>query len=254
MANETMKLFPGLGCGLGATLLLCAAAMAGEPAPAAAPGAPKPPGAADPKAADPKKDKDKPAEKVFVFNAGGRRDPFVFALMPDLPATLVVQDKTDPKDNKPGPKGVITAAEIKRMREESETFYRTAEASFMDGNVMVTITNCDKGIDVFKKAADIAQYRDLLEIRERLTDLRRAGERIKSRQDAEAEFERMGVRLTGVVARAKHSQAIVNGKTVSKGDIVSANNDSVDIVVDDIRPDQVIFQFRGYRVTQELGK
>jgi len=124
----------------------------------------------------------------------------------------------------------------------------------MDGNVLSTIHNCDKGIDVFKKTTDIGTYRELLEIRERLTDLRRAGERLKSREDAEAEFERIGVRLTGVVAREKHSQAIVNGKTVSKGDIVSANNESVDIVVDDIRPDQVIFLFRGYRVTQELGK
>jgi len=247
MATEKLRLLSAVSV----TLLVGVSLVAGEPA---ATGAPKEPA---PAAADLKKDDknaDKGAEKPFIFNPNGRRDPFVFALMPDIPNTApIVAEGKDLGKGTITP-GRMSAAVLKRMKEEAEAIYQSAEASFMDGNVLSTIHNCDKGIDVFKKTTDIGTYRELLEIRERLTDLRRAGERLKSREDAEAEFERIGVRLTGVVAREKHSQAIVNGKTVSKGDIVSANNESVDIVVDDIRPDQVIFLFRGYRVTQELGK
>jgi len=91
-----------------------------------------------------------------------------------------------------------------------------------------------------------------VQIREKLLELRRAGERVRQRQEAEKKFRDMNIRLTGVVARAHHSQAIVNGKIVGKGEAVAVSENN-DVVVDEIQPDQVIFLFQGYKMGLTLS-
>lgn len=113
------------------------------------------------------------------------------------------------------------------------------------------ISACDKGLEALKDIASIAKFPDLLQSREKLLDLRRAGEQVRLRLQAEKKFGDLNLRLTGVVARERHSQAIVNGKIVGKGEVVSLG-DNNDVVVDEIRPDQVIFLFQGYRMALAL--
>ena len=87
-----------------------------------------------------------------------------------------------------------------------------------------------------------------------LIRMRKAAERIKQRQDAERDFNQMNIKLTGVVAREKNSQAIVNAKVVTKGDVVPSSNEGVDVVVADILPQQVVFVFRGYKMMLTLSE
>jgi len=218
----------GVLCAL--ALLCCTALQAAQ-----APGAPGAEGA-------------KPAaeNKPFVFpDQEGRRDPFTFATLAALP----VEDAGTGTVGRP----TLKPSQIQEKKNEAEAAYNSAEQAFMNLNAADTVSNCDKGLEVFRDINDLSAYKELQEIRERLFRLRKAGERIRLRQTAEGEFAKLNLRLSGVVARDRKSQAIVNSKIVSKGDLVPTIADSADVVVDEILPDQVVFLFRGYRLLLSIS-
>jgi hypothetical protein len=214
--------------------MVCERLHAGEPAPGPAP-------------APAEAEKKPPPEEIFVFDPGERRDPFSFV-------------KEIPKDFKrEGPEGPgeitevrMDAAQIAQKKMEAMTHYNLAEQSLLEMNAPDSMAHCDKGLEVFKDVP-MKDYKELQEVRDLLMRLRKAADRIKQRQDAERDFQNMNIKLTGVVAREKNSQAIINAKIVAKGDVVPATADGVDVIVADILPQQVVFVFRGYKMTLTLS-
>ena len=195
-------------------------------------------------------------EKRFVFDPKGRRDPFTFRRKPD-PDVITGVNPAEP--GPPGGGVEPTTVELMVLKEKSEKLYGEAEESFMnlnkDGRAVEVVLKCDKGLEVFKDVANIAKYTMLLEVREKLLDLRKAAERIRQRQEAEKKFKELNIRVTGVVVRDRRSQAIISGRggPASRGTVVAAS-ESYDATVDDIRDDQVIFLFQGYRMALQLSE
>jgi hypothetical protein len=222
--------------------LLPGLAWAGEPA------APEPaPAPAAEASADPTD------EPVFQFEPNDRRDPFTFTKTVQTVASIPTPgDSTTESTGRRG--DTLKKDEIEAKRKEADTFYYEAEQILMEGDALQALARSDKGLEVFKEIPNLGAYAELQEVRERLFRIRKASERVRQRQDAEREFTRLNLRVTGVVARDKRSQAIVNQNIVNKGDMVATVGDSNDVVVvDEILPEQVIFLFRGYRMSLTLS-
>jgi len=200
-------------------------------------------------------------EKPFEFAAENDRDPFTFRRKPIVQARDTVRDTTSTLP--PGPVTAVSAEAIRQKTADMEKWYGEAELAFMlqtgrDTRLSEVAFKCDKGLELLKDLPDVTRcpdpvaVRDLLQVKEKLLELRRAGERVRQRQDAEKKFRDMNIRLTGVVARERRSQAIVNGKIVGKGEVVAVSENN-DVVVDEIQPDQVIFLFQGYKMSLTLS-
>jgi len=229
-----------LGIALG-----CVSARAGEPAPVAA--------------VDPAKTADADAvlaaeEPAFNFDPQDRRDPFTFTKV--VAPTAKVSSGNEPgATSDGGPKKVMRADEVEAKRREAETFYLKGERNLMETESAKAVADCDRGLEVFKEIPNIGDYRDLQDVRERLFRLRKASDRMRLRQDAEREFLRLNIKVTGIVARERNSQAIINASIVNKGDLVATVGDSNDVVViENILPDQIVFLFRGYRIAQTFSE
>jgi len=218
-------------------LLLAAPLWAGEP---------PPPGPAP--APAPEAEKKPPPEEIFIFEPGDRRDPFSFCK--ELPKIAAPSLATT---NDAGEVVKMDPAQIAMKKMEAMTHYNLAEQSLLEMNAADSMVHCDKGLEVFKDVP-MKDYKELQEVRDMLMRMRKAAERIKQRQDAERDFTMMNIKLTGVVAREKNSQAIVNAKVVTKGDVVPSANEGVDVVVADILPQQVVFVFRGYKMMLTLSE
>jgi hypothetical protein len=220
-----------------------ASVFAGEPAPAnPAPPVPAPP------AATPAED----AEDKWEFSDDGRRDMFTFSKVKKAPVKVVVDEtnpsNTDPKKGSPS----LAPEEIDSKRREAQKQYEAAEVAMLEGSAKMSVDRCDDGLNVFREVENISQYRELQEVRERLYRLRKAASRVRDRNDADAEFTGLGLRITGIVSRERKSQAIVNGRVVNKGDVISASAEGAEVVVDEIRPDQIIFLYKTYRMALPL--
>jgi len=174
-----------------------------------------------------------PAEEPpWIYEDDGRRDPFTFM------KPIVI--KTDRPD-------VTPREQLQEKRLEAERNYHIAANAFMSGNPKAAVAACDAGLEAFR---DIRtdEVPELQEMRERLFRLRKASERQRNRQDAEEAFDKLNLRLTGVVARERDSKAIINGKLAERGDLINPADHSEGALVDDIQPGRVIFRFRGYRI------
>jgi hypothetical protein len=184
-------------------------------------------------------------EVRFVLDDKGRRDPFTFMAK--------VRVAPPPRDGQPPPPGPVEG--IVKTKQASEKAYADAEKAFLGiargVNPLDVITHCDEGLVKLREVADIAKWHDLIELRERLFDLRRAADRLRVREEVTGNFEKLGIRLTGVVVRGRHSLALVNGKPVGIGEVVRID-DSNEILVDDIRSDQVIFVYQGFKMAKKL--
>jgi hypothetical protein len=193
-------------------------------------------------------------EKPFVFEVRNRRDPFCFRRKPDIPTAPgpePIVGKAGGDDTKD-----IDQAQVEKRKADSEKAYTEAESAFLeigrDGRAPDIIAKCDVGLDVLKDVPNIAKYPELLSVREKLLDLRRAADNMRLRQIAEKKVGEMNIRLTGVVFRDRHSRAIVNGKPVGRGAVVAVS-DSNEVIVDEIKPDQVVFVFQGYKMMLTLS-
>jgi hypothetical protein len=198
-------------------------------------------------------------ETPFTVEDRGRRDPFTFRRKPTIEAPPPIQPPgegaagTGVVDDRMPPEQVL------ERKQKAEEAYNVAETAFMDferdARMLEVVSKCDKGLDVLKEIPNLAKYRDLqlLELRERLLDLRRAAERLRQRQDAEKRFRELSIRVTGVVVRERHSQAIINGEIVGRGYAIKVGESLEPPVVEEIRPDQVIFVFQGYKMALTLS-
>jgi len=184
---------------------------------------------------------DKPAdtnleEKKWKFEPGNRRDPFVF-----IPKVDVVQ-----KDDPPEMKNVVAPA----------TYYAEAMSAFLEQNrdekLRETLAKCEAGLQGLADDPNTAGDPRAQDLRERLIDLRKAAQRVIRRKEVEQKFKSIPLRLTGIVRRDHGSQAIVNSRLAKKGDVVAAADDSV-VVLEEIRADEIIVVFEGYRMLLNLA-
>lgn len=237
---------------LGAALLCltCVMSFAGE-APAPTPGANPPAPDAEAK----KPDGELPATmeaKPFRFDMGGRRDPFVF--ISEIP---VIQDPTLTQTGDGVKLAPLDQKIIEQIKAEAEAHYAEAERAFQEfskeGKAQEAINKCDEGLKAFAQYPNAGAQEAWRDIRERLFDLRKAAERVRQRQEAKKKFDELNIRLTGIVARERNSQAIINSRTVRKGDVVAAS-EAYDVVVDEIRNDQVVFVFQGFKMALNLSE
>lgn len=189
------------------------------------------------------------AEDDYVVIQNDRRDPFTFC-------------KTIPKyeeEKQPEVGGVVVPEESHGLSAE-QVALRSAEAlrdyyageNWISDNPGESIKQCDSGLNIF---ADIKtnNYRALSDIRDMLLRLRKAAERIKQRNDAERDFKMIGVRVTGIVSRPQHSQAIINAKIETVGDTLELAGDNT-ATVSEINPQVVVVIYRGYRMELEISR
>jgi len=244
-SNERLKVCTGTTAALLFSLLLCSAVRAGEPAPPTPAAGPEATADADAALAA--------EEPPFNFDPLDRRDPFTFTKVV-APTSIIVSPPDGGGSGDGGPKKVMRADEVEAKRREAEGHYTRGERNLMDTRAPEALAECDRGLEVFKDVPNIGDYRDLQDVRERLYRLRKAAERMRMRQDAEREFLRLNIKVTGIVARERNSQAIINQNIVNKGDLVATVGDSNDVVVvENILPDQVVFLFRGYKMTLTIS-
>jgi hypothetical protein len=186
--------------------------------------------------------------KPFRFDMGSRRDPFIF--ISEIPAELIPTKDGDPTVKAP----VLDKKVIEQVRAEAEAHYAEAERAFSkEGKAQEAINKCDEGLKVFAQFPSAGAQDEWRDVRERLFDLRKAAERVRQRQEAKKKFDDLNIRLTGIVSRERNSQAIINSRTVRKGDVVAAS-EAYDVVVDEIRNDQVVFVFQGFKMALNLSE
>jgi len=247
-ANIIHKLLPARQVWWVAPAILVALSAPALSVPAWGGEAPKAPEAA------PEPDKKSVVEDNYLVVPGDRRDPFTYTkVVPKLaqenPNSAIANNNT----NEPTIDQRLDPAQIAAKKAEAMSFYNQAEGALMDMNAVDAMNKCDAGLLVFKDL-QMNYYKELQDVRDVLLRLRKASERVKQRQDAERDFNLMNIHLTGVVARERNSEAIVNAKIVGKGDVVPSNTEGVDVVVADIQPQQVVFIFRGYKMMLTLSE
>lgn len=217
-----------------------------------------PPPVAPPVAVDPNGvPSDKPAttsslEVDYVFDDNGRRDPFTFT------KNVAIVDRQDgditiPNANPKEPQGVAPEV-LKRIKSQAELACSMAETSLMELDPNTAITKCDQGMDEFKPIPDLSKYPDLEIVKGRLLRARKAADQMRGRQTAQRDFDALNIEISGVMALKKNSQAIINGEIVHKGTMVKSSNDAADVMVDEILPERVMFNFRGYKMMLLLAE
>jgi hypothetical protein len=235
------RLMKRTGVLVAVAVMSAAAVFAGEPADGAAPAA-TPPNAA----LNTPESKEK-----WRFSARGRRDPFTFAKVTKAKIKPVTE-KDPGRITQVDSKDVLAPEEIQKKRDAAQKKYDAAELALMEGAARNSVERCDEGLAVFRDVQNLGSYRELQEVREKLYRLRKAAVRLKERIDADSEFLALGLRITGIVSRERKAQTIVNGAIRNKGDVISATSEGSEVVVDEIRPDQVIFLYKTYRMSLPL--
>lgn len=225
-----------------------AGALAGEeqpippppPPPAANPGQPGQPAPAPGE----KTTVANPLDDNWVIDPNGRRDPFTFTK-----ALANLKDDIGPVDPLAPPPGELPREEREKKRNNAELAVNQAEGLLMELDAANALAQCDKGMEEFKGVEDIARYPELEVVKGRLLRARKASDQMRSRQTAERDFGAMNIKIQGVSINKKSPMAIINSKTVKKGETVSVSGDNTDVMVDEIQPERVVFLFRGYRMT-----
>ncbi|MHC5055816.1 MAG: hypothetical protein ACYTKD_13985 [Planctomycetota bacterium] len=146
----------------------------------------------------------------------GRRDPLEFCSPGEVP--------TPPPP--PPPEG---AAE----------FVREAQERIIDGDLDGADLMIAEGLLVALRAGD-------RESEARLRDLREKVRGMRTKVDAENEFRKLGLSVTGVAWSESNPVAIVNGALCVPGDVVEG------ATIDAILPGEVVFEFKGVRMRKTL--
>jgi len=177
-------------------------------------------------------------EKPWKFEGENRRDPFAF--------TLKIVEEHTPQPPPVAANSVVPA-----------TYYAEAVKAFFEltneDKVRETLAKCDAGLKILAEDPNTSENPWKQELRENLLDLRKAAQRVSQRIQTEKKFKAIDLRLTGIVRRSHGSQAIVNNRTVRKGDVVAAADSSV-VVLDEIRTDEVVVVFEGFRMSLSLAE
>ena len=178
-------------------------------------------------------------DEAFVFPQTDRRDPFTFRQKIEIQVTKTPYDP-------PPPPPIDNFNPIATRLKLAQTYDR-AENAFLNAQLNETQQACDEGLSLLQS---IPQNRrgEFGSEQTAILRLRTAAERQIVRAEAQRQFEALNISLTGVVARTGLSQAIVNAKVVTRGEIVPLENAPQSVLVHEIRQSEVIFLYRGFRM------
>ena len=112
------------------------------------------------------------------------------------------------------------------------------------------IDACDHALMQLRHISD--ERPGIAALRQNLQSLRKVGDSMRARSEAAAAYQRLNVSVTGVVSRPRKAQAIVNGVVVREGQTLSAPGNEL-LVIEKITADQVVVNFRGYRMAAPLA-
>lgn len=172
----------------------------------------------------------------FHFVRDGRRDPFTFS----LPAKVV----------EPVPIRSEDLDQLDQKEQNAHNLLTRAEDAVMDFRAADCIDACDHALAQLRHISD--ERPGVAALRQNLQSLRKAGDAMRARAEAAAAYQKLNVSVTGVVSRPRKAQAIVNGVVVREGQtLTAAGNETV--LIEKISTDQVVVNFRGYRMAAPLA-
>jgi len=183
----------------------------------------------------------------WVIDDNNRRDPFTFT------KNVVVLDPTvpGPSPDQPDQPGVAPEV-LAKIKNDAEIACNLAETALMELDPTAAITKCDQGMEAFKPISNMSVYPELEVVKGRILRVRKASETLRARQTAQRDFDAMNIKILGAVVKNKNSQVIIqSGKeaeVLHKGSMVKVSSDSADVMVDEILPERVVFNFRGFRM------
>ena len=171
------------------------------------------------------------------FYAPGGRDPLVMRFPTD--SELGIADKAG-------------AGKIP-TREEQEAALRAWLKAITDN---IKAQKYDEAIEVANEAINRIdnewpplkpEYTNLIRMNEEIRNYGRMASRLKSQQDIGKEFVNLGLRVDGVIWSPMDAKAVVNGTTLSAGEIMLHERKQGDLRVEVIEEHGVVFQFKGMR-------
>jgi hypothetical protein len=183
----------------------------------------------------------------------GRRNPFIFRQPKEperkvtdatdrgpIKADFVETDPTPEPTPETGEKTVDVTQQRLDAKKVAETLATRAfqELGRRNYAAVEEFTN-----EALNRMARTGLKRPRLE--ERLVRLHDTAYRLRTRAKVEEEFRGLKIVITGIVWQASGPVALVNGAVVGEGDIVLGAH------VDEIRPNEVIFNLKGVRVSRQ---
>lgn len=92
-----------------------------------------------------------------------------------------------------------------------------------------------------------SEHVNLIRMNEEIRNYARMAQRLKSQQDITKEFDGLRLRVDGVIWSPIDAKAVVNGRTLSAGEVMLAERKQGDLRVEMIEEHGVVFQYRGMR-------
>ena len=174
-------------------------------------------------------------DDIHIVKPRGRRDPFTFAFRPEIPQ--------QPIEKRPE---INIAGNVANADQQLDQ----AERALMERRVGECIERCEAARASLK---DTPAGRSEIEgLRQSLLRTRKAGEAMRERDEATAAFGKLNLTVSGVIARQRKSQAIVNGLLVREGQTIPADANET-LMIERITSEQVVVNFRGYRMVARLS-
>ena len=176
------------------------------------------------------------AYQGYFYPTGGR-DPLVMRLPTDRERGL---------GKKTGPTKAPTI-------EEQETMMR---AWLEEITIAIRRQDYEAALTVTAQAINIidnewpplkSEHIQLLRMNESIRNYARMAVRLKTQQDIGREFSALRLRVDGVTWSPSDSKTVVNGRTLSAGEVMLAERKQGDLRVESIEPTGVVFQYRGMR-------
>jgi hypothetical protein len=180
--------------------------------------------------------------RFFEWDSSGRRDPFEFR-GPDIarvPTPLPTPIGPTPAPVDPTPPE--NAASAKEIRQFAERRAREAEQAI--------------GYQQFARAEEAAQEAigklgslqipDAV-VAERLNRALRTAQRLRSRDEIEKEFKGVKIEIQGIIWSPETPMALIKGQMVGEGETVEG------ALVEEIRTDEIIFNYKGIRCSRGPG-
>jgi hypothetical protein len=174
------------------------------------------------------------------FEHRGRRDPFTF--IRDVPKEPLIN--IDTKVKRP-------LFDVQANLQSVEQLYTEAQSRFVAGDFQNSLKACELALKTMCGFPTDVVIADGVRLKSEVALLHRAAQRQAQRIEAQNAFEQLNVKLSGVIARARGSQAILNGNIVREGQVVTFASDA--IVIESITDEQVLLNFRGYRMSATMA-
>lgn len=174
--------------------------------------------------------------QAYYYPSGGR-DPMIMRRATDAELGLV------PKE------GAIRIPTLEEMENFLVDWLREVDEAVKNGEYAAAIQVSERAIYIIDNEWP-EMHADQVELRRMAEEIRifnRLAVRLKSQEDITAEFQKLQIRVDGVIWSPTDSKAVVNGKTLSAGELMLDERSQGDLRIEMIEEHGVVFQFKGMR-------